>query len=86
MVKQIKSARIPSQLLALVTWEASRRAFLADSHSVTVWNRTAERAAPLVQAGAREAGSVAEAAEASDVTVMCYSTTVWAQACSTDQT
>lgn len=50
---------------------ALARAFLADSHSVTVWNRTAERAAPLVQAGAREAGSVAEAAEASDVTVMC---------------
>jgi 3-hydroxyisobutyrate dehydrogenase-like beta-hydroxyacid dehydrogenase len=50
---------------------ALARAFLADGHSVTVWNRTAERAAPLMQAGARAARSVAEAAEASDVTVMC---------------
>ena len=35
-------------------------------HDVTVWNRTAERAAPLVQRGARLAGSPAEAAEGAE--------------------
>jgi 3-hydroxyisobutyrate dehydrogenase-like beta-hydroxyacid dehydrogenase len=50
---------------------ALARAFLAKGHSVTVWNRTAEKAAPLVHAGARHATSVAEATETSAVTVVC---------------
>ena len=50
---------------------ALARAFLTAGHSVTVWNRTAAKGAPLVQAGARQANSVAEAAQASDVIVVC---------------
>jgi 3-hydroxyisobutyrate dehydrogenase-like beta-hydroxyacid dehydrogenase len=50
---------------------ALARAFLTAGHSVTVWNRTAEKGAPLVQAGARQANSVAEAAQASGVIVVC---------------
>jgi 3-hydroxyisobutyrate dehydrogenase-like beta-hydroxyacid dehydrogenase len=50
---------------------ALAKAFLAKDHSVTVWNRTAEKGAPLVEAGARQAKSVVEAIEASKVTVVC---------------
>jgi len=50
---------------------ALARAFLANRHIVTVWNRSEAKAAPLVQAGARQARSVAEAAAASDVIVVC---------------
>lgn len=35
-------------------------------HEMTVWNRSPERAAPLVEAGARAAGSPAEAAEGAE--------------------
>ena len=38
-------------------------------HDVTVWNRTADRAAPLVERGAKQAGSPAEAAASADVAV-----------------
>ncbi|NBE55128.1 NAD(P)-dependent oxidoreductase [Streptomyces boluensis] len=37
------------------------RTLLAQGHHVTVWNRTPERAEPLVRDGARVAGTVAEA-------------------------
>lgn len=37
---------------------ALARAFLANRHRVTVWNRTAAKATPLVQAGAQQAKSV----------------------------
>jgi 3-hydroxyisobutyrate dehydrogenase-like beta-hydroxyacid dehydrogenase len=50
---------------------ALARAFLANRHIVTVWNRSEAKAAPLVQAGARQARSVADAAAASDVIVIC---------------
>ena len=36
-------------------------------HGVTVWNRTAERAVPLVEQGARQAESPADAASGADV-------------------
>ncbi len=42
---------------------------------VTVWNRTAGRAAALLELGAVEAGSPAEAARAADVVVCCVSDT-----------
>ncbi|RKZ51607.1 MAG: hypothetical protein DRR00_11115 [Candidatus Parabeggiatoa sp. nov. 3] len=48
---------------------ALARAFLANKHTVTVWNRTASKCVPLEQAGAKVAHSVAEAAQASDVIV-----------------
>jgi 3-hydroxyisobutyrate dehydrogenase-like beta-hydroxyacid dehydrogenase len=42
------------------------RHLLEAGHEVTVWNRTAAGAAPLAAAGARVAGSAAEAAQAGD--------------------
>lgn len=42
-------------------------------YKLTVWNRTASRAEPLVAKGATLAGSAAEVASASDVTISCVS-------------
>jgi len=56
---------------------ALAKALLAANHRVTVWNRTASKCAPLGQAGARIAHSVAEAVDASQVVIVCvldYST------------
>ncbi len=50
---------------------ALARAFLAGGNDVTVWNRTAGRADPLVAAGATAARSVTEAIEASPIVVVC---------------
>jgi 3-hydroxyisobutyrate dehydrogenase-like beta-hydroxyacid dehydrogenase len=50
---------------------ALARAFLANRHTVTVWNRSAAKAEPLVHAGAQQAKSVQDAAAASDVIVVC---------------
>ncbi|MBB1246204.1 NAD(P)-dependent oxidoreductase [Streptomyces durbertensis] len=47
------------------------RALLDAGHRVTVWNRTAARAEPLVDKGALAAGSPAEAVGASPLTVVC---------------
>ncbi|MDA8297072.1 MAG: NAD(P)-dependent oxidoreductase [Actinomycetota bacterium] len=41
---------------------ALARRLLSDGHEVTVWNRTRERAAPLIEAGASLAGSLGELA------------------------
>jgi 3-hydroxyisobutyrate dehydrogenase-like beta-hydroxyacid dehydrogenase len=43
------------------------RRLLGAGHDVTVWNRTPEKAAPLLEDGARWAGSPREVAEASDI-------------------
>lgn len=48
---------------------AMARHLLAD-HEVTVWNRTPGKAGPLVEGGAREAGSVREAVEGADAVVL----------------
>jgi len=50
---------------------ALAKAFLGNKHRVTVWNRTAAKCTPLADAGARVARSVAEAADASHVIVVC---------------
>ena len=50
---------------------ALARAFLANRYRVTVWNRTAAKATPLVQAGAQQAKSVEAAVAAGDVIVVC---------------
>jgi len=42
---------------------------MESGHEVLVWNRTAEKAAPLVQAGAKEAESPAELARAAETVV-----------------
>jgi 3-hydroxyisobutyrate dehydrogenase-like beta-hydroxyacid dehydrogenase len=50
---------------------ALARAFLSAGHSVTVWNRTSDRCAPLVEVGATIAPSAVEAIAASTVSVAC---------------
>jgi 3-hydroxyisobutyrate dehydrogenase-like beta-hydroxyacid dehydrogenase len=45
------------------------RAFLANNHNVTVWNRTPSKCIPLQDVGAKLAQSIAEAVQASDVIV-----------------
>src|SRR5207248_10784076 len=45
------------------------RRLLDAGHEVVVWNRTAERAAPLVEAGATAAATPAEAARRAEVVV-----------------
>jgi 3-hydroxyisobutyrate dehydrogenase-like beta-hydroxyacid dehydrogenase len=50
---------------------ALARALLGAGHSVTVWNRTASRMGPLVALGANDATSVADAAQASSMVLVC---------------
>jgi 3-hydroxyisobutyrate dehydrogenase-like beta-hydroxyacid dehydrogenase len=50
---------------------ALARALRHRGGNVTVWNRSAARAEPLVAGGARSAASVAEAVAASDLVVIC---------------
>ena len=50
---------------------ALARTLLENGYAVTVWNRTAEKAEPLVSAGATAAGSAAEAIAASPATITC---------------
>ena len=50
---------------------ALARAFVADAHPTTVWNRTSEKAEPLVSMGARAADSVEEAVAASPLVITC---------------
>ncbi|MEE6262946.1 NAD(P)-dependent oxidoreductase [Plantactinospora sonchi] len=49
---------------------AVARRLLADGHEVVVWNRTAGRSAALVAAGARQAGSVRDAALSSPLVLL----------------
>jgi 3-hydroxyisobutyrate dehydrogenase-like beta-hydroxyacid dehydrogenase len=46
---------------------AMARRLVAAEHAVTVWNRTTEKTRPLVEAGAKSAGSPAEAARGADL-------------------
>lgn len=46
---------------------------LKAGHDVTVWNRTAERCAPLVAQGAKQAATPAAAAAGADVIMYCLS-------------
>jgi 3-hydroxyisobutyrate dehydrogenase-like beta-hydroxyacid dehydrogenase len=46
---------------------------LKAGYSVTVWNRTAARTAPLVAQGARQAATAAEAVREADVVMYCLS-------------
>lgn len=52
------------------------RRLLATGHRLTVWNRTSARTAPLVDAGARAAGSPAEAVRDADVVITMLSDAV----------
>jgi 3-hydroxyisobutyrate dehydrogenase-like beta-hydroxyacid dehydrogenase len=46
---------------------------LKAGYPVTVWNRTPERCAPLVEQGASQAASIADAVEGADVVLYCLS-------------
>ncbi|MEU9144096.1 NAD(P)-binding domain-containing protein [Streptomyces sp. NPDC048349] len=50
--------------------QAMARTLLAAGHPVTVWNRTASRAADVVTAGATLAATPSEAVEASDLVIL----------------
>ncbi|MFC9968061.1 NAD(P)-dependent oxidoreductase [Nocardia ignorata] len=50
---------------------ALAKALLAGGHEVTVWNRTAARAEPLVAEGATVATTSAEAMAAGDLVILC---------------
>jgi 3-hydroxyisobutyrate dehydrogenase-like beta-hydroxyacid dehydrogenase len=50
---------------------ALAKTLLEKGHSVTVWNRTAAKAAPLVDAGATAANSPKDAIAASPVSILC---------------
>lgn len=50
--------------------QAMTRALLAKGHSVTVWNRTAARAADVVDAGAKLAASPRDALAASELVIL----------------
>ena len=50
---------------------AIARTFVDRGHATTVWNRTASKAAPLVDAGATAAATAAEAVAASPLVVVC---------------
>jgi 3-hydroxyisobutyrate dehydrogenase-like beta-hydroxyacid dehydrogenase len=52
---------------------ALARAFVENRRRVTVWNRSSEKAAPLVVKGARLAPDAAAAVAASPVTLLCVS-------------
>lgn len=56
------------------------RRLLAADHSVTVWNRSAEKAEPLLAAGARWAASPREVTEQSDVVFTMVTNTAAVQA------
>jgi len=49
-------------------------ALLSAGYPVTVWNRTAAKAAPLVEAGASQAASVSDAIAASPTIITCINT------------
>jgi 3-hydroxyisobutyrate dehydrogenase-like beta-hydroxyacid dehydrogenase len=51
--------------------QALAGAFLRDGHPTTVWNRTAAKAGPLVDQGAKLADSVGEAVAAGPLVVVC---------------
>lgn len=53
---------------------------LAKGYGVTVWNRTAEKAEPLRQAGAVVASSIAELVAASDLIMLCVTDTAAVEA------
>ncbi len=50
---------------------ALAKSLLASGRSVTVWNRSADKAQPFIGAGAEVATSAADAISASDVSILC---------------
>lgn len=64
--------RPPVAVLGLgLMGSALARAFLRHGHRTTVWNRSPDKARPLVAQGARQAATVTEAVSAGCLTVVC---------------
>lgn len=70
MSSSLKARRVCVLGLGLMG-SALAEALLREGHEVTVWNRTAEKAAPLTSLGAALASSAEEALEGSEVTFVC---------------
>jgi len=51
------------------------RRLLAAGYPLTVWNRSPEKCAPLIEAGARQARSPAELCDAADIVLLCLADT-----------
>lgn len=51
------------------------RRLIAAGYPLTVWNRSPDKCAPLVEAGARQAGTPAELCGAADVVLLCLADT-----------
>ncbi|MEV4001159.1 NAD(P)-binding domain-containing protein [Actinomadura sp. NPDC049753] len=63
---------IPVTVIGLgLMGQALARAFLKAGHPVTVWNRTASKADPLVAAGARLAPTVGDALRSGPLAIIC---------------
>ncbi|MEI5103290.1 NAD(P)-binding domain-containing protein [Streptomyces sp. PmtG] len=68
-------ARTPVTIVGLGSMGAAlASAYLAAGHPTTVWNRSPEKAAPLVERGARHAPGIREAIAASPLTIACLTT------------
>ncbi len=70
-MSETPTARAVSLLGVGAMGQALARALLSHGHRVTVWNRTAAKCEAVRQAGARVAATPADAAEASEVVVVC---------------
>jgi len=63
---------VPISVIGLGAMGAAlARTLLEQGHRVTVWNRSLEKAAPLVEAGATLAASASDAIGASSATIVC---------------
>ena len=51
------------------------RRLIAAGYPLTVWNRSPEKCAPLVEAGARQVNSPAELCGAADIILLCLAVT-----------
>ncbi|GGV32402.1 NAD(P)-dependent oxidoreductase [Streptomyces spectabilis] len=68
-------ARTPVTVVGLGAMGAAlASAYLAAGHPTTVWNRSPEKAAPLVERGARHAPDIRAAVAASPLTLACLTT------------
>ncbi|MFD3372932.1 MULTISPECIES: NAD(P)-dependent oxidoreductase [unclassified Streptomyces] len=74
MTQNRDADRTPVTIIGLgLMGQALAGAFLRDGHPTTVWNRTAEKAGPLIAQGATLADSIGDAVAASPLVVVCLS-------------
>ncbi len=72
MIKSNLSTGTPVSIIGLGAMGTElAKAFIKNGNKTTVWNRTAEKAAPLVGAGAIQSETVADALTASPLVIIC---------------